>query len=187
MNEIWHRFESWLNANFKEAFHDLNKPISKEQISLLEKTLSIKLPEEFVYFLKLHNGQAGDSGWIIDGSELLSSERIIDEWTVWNDLLKGGDFDDCMEERDNGVKSDWWNSKWIPFTYDGSGNHLCIDLDPAVNGTYGQIITMWHDDGEREVKAKSFMEWFSQYVQDIENGKYVYSDDYEAIVNANDV
>ena len=27
----------------------------------------------------------------------------------------------------------------------------------------------------------------SQYVQDIENGKYVYSDDYEAIVNANDV
>lgn len=187
MNDLWSRFETWLNENFTEAFNDLNNPVSEEQVNILEKTLSIKLPEEFICYLKKHNGQAGDSGWIIDGSELLSSERIADEWAVWNDLLKGGDFDDCIEERDNGVKPDWWNTKWIPFTYDGSGNHLCIDLDPAESGTYGQIITMWHDDGEREVKAKSFYEWFSQYVQDIENGKYVYHDDYEAIVNVNDI
>jgi len=187
MNEVWSRFEAWLNKNFAEAVNDLNKPISEDQISLLEKALSIGLPEEFISFLKHHNGQAGNSGWIIDGSELLSSERIVDEWTVWNGLLQGGEFNDYKEERDNGVKSDWWNPKWIPFTYDGSGNHLCIDLDPAESGTYGQIITMWHDDGEREVKAKSFSEWFTQYVQDIENGVYVYHDDYNAIVNVNDI
>ena len=65
--------------NFAEAVNDLNKPISEDQISLLEKALSIGLPEEFISFLKHHNGQAGNSGWIIDGSELLSSERIVDE------------------------------------------------------------------------------------------------------------
>jgi len=137
--------------------------------------------------LKIHNGQKGNAGWIIDGAELLSVERIIDEWTVWNDLLVSGDFSGCDEERSNGVKNDWWNPKWIPFTYDGAGNHLCLDLDPAATGHYGQVITMWHDDAERDIKARSFNEWFTQYVKDVEQGQYVYHDDYEAIVNVNDI
>ena len=187
MKQEWNKFEAWLDTNFNEAFKDLNNPISDQQLSSLESALSVCLPEDFVHFLKIHNGQSGDSGWIIDGSELLSSERIIDEWNVWNDLLKGGEFQGADENRDNGVKNDWWNPKWIPFTYDGGGNHLCIDLDPAENGSFGQVITMWHDDSEREIKGKSFEDWFSQYVKDIENGKYVYSDDYEAIVNVDDI
>ena len=186
MIEEWNKFESWLKKNFNEAYGDLNDPATDEQIKALEDTLSVKLPEDFVQFLKVHNGQAGKSGWIIDGSELLSAERIIDEWNVWNGLLEGGDFEENFEERDNGVKGDWWNAKWVPFTYDGAGNHLCLDLDPSDTGIFGQVITMWHDDFEREIKGESFKEWFKQYVQDIENGKYVYSDDYEAIVNAKD-
>jgi len=185
MKEAWNKFEVWLKSNFSAAYQDLNDPIKESEIAALEAITSIKLPEEFISFLKVHNGQSGDSGWIIGGSELLSSERIIEEWTVWNDLLQSGNFKGYEEDRSNGVKSDWWNPKWIPFTYDGGGNHLCIDLDPSENGTHGQVITMWHDDGEREVKAKSFGAWFSQYVQDVESGKYVYLD--EAIVDIDDV
>lgn len=187
MIEAWKRFENWLTSHYKEAHEDLNPPASDEQIRALEEALSVTLPADFAQFLKAHNGQAGDAGWIIDGSELLSVERIIDEWQVWHDLLINGHFDDYDEERNNGVKNDWWNAKWIPFTYDGGGNHLCLDLDPAKDGHHGQIITMWHDDSEREVQATSFHAWFTQYVDDIEAGKYVYSADYEAVVNANDV
>ena len=34
----------------------------------------------------------------------------------------------------------WWNLKWVPFTYNGGGDHPCIDLDPAVTGTVGQVV-----------------------------------------------
>ena len=187
MKEVWGKFEGWLKTNFEAAFTDLNSPATEDQIQQLESAISTKLPDDFVQFLKIHNGQVGKSGWIINGSELLSTERIIDEWGVWNDILKSGDFDGMTDERSNGIKEDWWNAKWIPFTYDGGGNHLCIDLDPAAEGSVGQIITMWHDDPEREVKAKTFREWFEQYVDDLIAGKYVYSDDYEAIVNVNDI
>lgn len=191
MKEEWERFKGWLGKNFQEGLDDLNEPVSDEKISDLESKLSISLPEDFKEFLKIHNGQAGDAGWLIDGQELLSTERILDEWKVWKGLLDGGGFDDFEEseeeDRGNGVKSDWWNAKWIPFTYDGAGNHLCIDLDPASGGKIGQIITMWHDDDEREVKGSSFNEWFSKYIQDLENKKYVYSDEYEAIVSVDDI
>lgn len=187
MRDEWSRFESWLKAHFLKGYNDLNEPAKDEQINILESKLSVKLPSKFVEFMKTHNGQRGKSGWIIDGSELLSCERIIDEWEVWNGLLVRGEFEDNKEKRDNGVKDDWWNPNWVPFTYDGCGNHLCIDLDPAESGTVGQIITMWHDESERKIMAASFEQWFAQYVQDVGSGKYVYSDDYEAIVNANDV
>ncbi|MFK7857105.1 MAG: SMI1/KNR4 family protein [Granulosicoccus sp.] len=187
MKAEWNRFESWLKAHFPEGYGDLNEPATDEQISILESKLNVNLPLEFVEFLKIHNGQRGESGWIIGGSELLSVERIIDEWEVWNGLLVGGEFEDCKNKRDNGVKDDWWNPNWVPFTYDGGGNHLCIDLDPAESGTTGQIITMWHDELDRKILATSFEMWFALYVQDVESGKYIYSDDYEAIVNANDV
>ena len=74
MNEALSKFEFWLNKNFTEAFHDLNKPISEEKIGLLEKTIPIKPPKNLINFIKKHNGQKGDSGWIIDDSELLLSE-----------------------------------------------------------------------------------------------------------------
>ncbi len=187
MDSLWGRFESWLKIHFKDAFEDLNDPATDTQIQKLEATISTKLPEDFVQFLKVHNGQGNNSGWIIDGSELLSIERIIDEWGIWNGILSSGDFDGMSAERGSGVKSDWWNPKWIPFTYDGGGNHLCIDLDPAATGNPGQIITMWHDSEEREIKAISFRKWFEQYVNEVEAGKYVYSADYEAIVSSNDI
>ena len=41
-------------------------------------------------------------------------------------------------------------------TYDGAGNHHCVDLDPEKSGVPGQVITMWHDDDERAVVAGSF-------------------------------
>ena len=187
MKEIWENFEGWLNKNFKAGFNDLNLPATDNEITQLEAAISTSLPQDFKAFLKIHNGQMSKAGWLIDGSELLSSERIADEWGVWNGLLSGGDFEGITSEPDTGIKNDWWNPKWIPFTYDGSGNHLCLDLDPAEAGNIGQVISMWHDDGERKIIAHSFAAWFQQYIDDLQSGKYVYNEDYEAVVNVNDI
>src|ERR1051325_4380886 len=77
--------------------------------------------------------------------------------------------------RTDGIKDDWWNSFWIPFTHDGAGNHICIDLDPTPNGKYGQIIRMWPDSPDRELYASSFSEYISNYISDLEKDEVVYA------------
>ena len=109
---------------------------------------------------------------------------MLDEWRVWHKLLVGGNFAGTYSEPPAGVKSDWWNPGWLPLTYDGSGNHWCLDLDPAPGGTYGQIIRMWHDDAERPLAAGSFREWMTRYVAGLEAGDYAFSEEYDGIVPA---
>ena len=84
---------------------------------------------------------------------------------------------------DKGIKNDWWNDSWIPITYDGSGNHYCLDLDPTEEGIYGQIIRMWHDDAERTLVANSFKEWIVDYKDKLVSGQMVYSEDYFGIID----
>ncbi len=187
MQSTWASFENWLKKNYKQGYADLNPPASDEDIAHLEEALNIKLPIDFVQCLKNHNGQAGDAGGLFDGSEFLSTDRILDEFSVWQDLLDDGSFDGIESEPAQEIKKDWWNKRWIPFTYDGSGNHYCVDLDPTQLGQSGQVMTMWHDDPDRRCLASSFDAWFKAYVAALLNGEYVYSEDYDAIVPIDDL
>ena len=187
IQSIWNRFENWIAKNASHLSTELNASASENDIDKLEKTIGEKLPKEYVEFLKVHNGQNRDSEGLIETEELLSSERVIDEWSLWKELLDKGDFEDSRSEPSIGIKSDWWNSKWIPITYDGSGNHYCIDLDPDKGGKSGQVIRMWHDSAERELIASSFKEWISNYVSDLEKGNYVYSEDWGGIISKDDL
>lgn len=164
MNNQWERLESWLKTHNPALLADLNPPASDADIQELEQKLGVTLPADFVECLKVHNGQKGESDWLFSGSEFLSSRRIVDEWTIWKDLLAGGDFDGAEAEPGVGIQPAWWNLRWIPFTYNGAGDHLCLDLDPASGGQVGQVITLWHDDGARQKKADSFAQWFAEFV-----------------------
>jgi len=187
MKEAFEKFKIWLKENYEDGLKDLNPPATEDEIRLLEQTLGCSLPKDFIECLKIHNGQGNMAGGIFDGAEFLSTSRIIEEWSVWKELLDSGDFDDYESEPDEGIKSDWWNPKWIPFTSNGAGDHFCIDVDPEKQGSAGQIITMWHDSAERELLADSFSTWFSFYVSEILKGKYAYSDDYGFIVPIEDL
>lgn len=164
MKQQWERLEAWLKANNPVLLADLNPPATNTEIRELEQKLGVTLPADFVEFLKVHDGQRGGSDWLFSGSEFLSSRRIIDEWAIWKDLLDGGDFDGAEAEPGAGIQPVWWSPKWIPFTYNGAGDHLCLDLDPASGGRAGQVITLWHDDGARKKKADSFAQWFAEFV-----------------------
>lgn len=164
MKKHWEILEAWLKANNPALLADLNPPASDVDIQNLEQHLGVKLPTDFVECLKVHDGQRGAASWLFQDSEFLSSQRILDEWAIWKDLLNGGDLDGAEAEPGAGIQPVWWNPKWIPFTYNGAGDHLCLDLDPASGGRAGQIITLWHDDGARKKKADSFARWFSEFV-----------------------
>ena len=186
MKDIWSQFENWLSANWPEGFAALNPPATDHEIASLESALGVKLPQDFIDCLKIHDGQSDTVGGVLDGQEFLSSKAILDQWSVWKDLLDSGDFSGIESEPQDGIRSDWWNASWIPFTHNGGGDHYCIDLAPGEGGQVGQVITMWHDMGERSLEAKSFRAWFTEYVAAVMAGDYLYSDDYGGLIHKDD-
>lgn len=184
MKDIWNRLEAWLEANAQEVLHGLNPPATREQIATAEAELGISFPPDVVETFLIHNGQVFNSPWLLDGWEFMSLERVVDEWGVWKGLLDGGDFDGegISSNSDGHTVTDWWHPRWIPLTYDGAGDHHCLDLAPGPLGKVGQIIQMWHDDDSRPLIAPSYREWLSRLVSDFEAGHYAMSAEYGGIV-----
>lgn len=181
------RFEAWLAANAPQLINELNPGTTDAELRELATTIGVELPADFVSFYRIHNGQQSESSGLLDGEVLLSVPEMLAEWNIWNDLLKSGDFEGATSTPTLGVRADWWNPLWLPLTYDGAGNNYCLDLSPAPGGTRGQIIRMWHDDSERPLLAASFSEWITQYVTDLEAGKYMFSEAYHSIVRVDDL
>jgi len=187
MHDLWTRFENWLSEHWPEGLAGLNPPATEQQIADLQAALGVTLPDDYIMCLKIHNGQAANVGGMFDGYEFLSTDAILEQWTVWKGLLDGGEFVDIESSPLNaGIRSDWWNARWIPFTHNGCGDHLCLDLAPATSGTLGQVITMWHDSAERELLSPSFGSWFKSYMKLVFSGEIVYSEDYDGLINRED-
>ncbi len=187
MQDIWTRIEVWLAGNAPAILHDLHSGATDQDILDTEAALGVAFPDDVRASFRLHNGQAADGVGFIDGWELLSLARVRDEWSVWKDLLDSGDFDDAHSEPEGPIVRDWWNAKWIPLTYSGSGDHHCLDLNPAPGGNIGQIIVMWHDDAARPLVAPNFKAWLETLAGDLEAGKYVFSEDYGGLVPPDDM
>ena len=181
MNKEFERFKQWLSLNYSDGLIDLNPPATDYEIEELTKILGVELPNDFLDVLRIHNGQKGESAWLFDSQEFLSTHRIIDEFNTWKNLLNT-QLQGKSSTPDEGVKNDWWNTNWIPFTSDGCGDNYCLDLSPTNTGTKGQIITLWYESSEREIVAPSFSLWFEEYVEQLYSGELIYSEEYNSIV-----
>jgi len=119
----------------------------------------------------------------LPGWELFSAARIVDAWGVWEDLRRNQFVPEGYTSEPEGsiLGDEWWRLAWIPLCGDGGGNHLCVDLDPAPGGTAGQVITMWHDAGERQLIAMSLIEFMQIIVADAEAGDLVWSDEWGGV------
>lgn len=174
MKLLWGRLEKWLEINAPDVLDDLNGGASESEILELETALGIKLPEDLKESLRIHNGQTGDSHGLIAGWEFLSTQRILDEWSVWKDLYAKDSFINLDVKAQEGVANIWWQPAWIPLTFNGCGDHHCLDLAPNDEGKNGQIISMWHDSEEREILARSYKQWFEYLVRTFESNDAEY-------------
>lgn len=173
MNSVaqsWNRIETWLAARAPQVLASLRPSASEEQIAFLEALIGARLPDDARQSFARHDG-SGDFG-LVNGNELLSLEGAHGEWSFWVDFVEGGEAEDFQAEPGAGVRPGWFRAGWIPLTYDGAGNHACLDLDPDVGGSVGQVIEFWHDANDREVVAPSFGAWLSKFADDLEAGAY---------------
>jgi cell wall assembly regulator SMI1 len=174
--DAWEKVENWLRANCPRAYKNLGKPAKDAKIAQLEKKLSVKLPAEAIDIYRRHDGQtmgppiAGD--W-----KFLSLKSVEIQWEIQKKLLDDGAFASATATAKGPVRPLWWNAKWIPVTFNGSGDLQCIDLDPADGGKIGQIVVYRHDHELRECIAESFVAWLDDLATDMESGKFAIEDE----------
>ena len=186
MNKEFDKFKKWLTLNYSDGLLDLNPPATDAEIEELITTIGVDLPKDFIAILKIHNGQKGEAAWLFDSQEFLSTHRIMEEFNIWKKLLKS-ELQGKVSTPDDGVKNDWWNINWIPFTSDGCGDHYCLDLNPNAKGKSGQIITLWYESSEREIVSSSFSQWFEEYIDLLYTGELLYSKEYNSIVHKDEL
>jgi cell wall assembly regulator SMI1 len=185
VKDTWDRIDTWLRENAPDVQAALRPGASEEQIRSAEEAMGVSFPDEVKAAYRIHDGCSG-AGFLY-GWEWLSLERMVSEWKVWKDLLDGGDFDGINSRPHRAIRNDWWHPSWIPLTYDGGGNHHCLDLAPAKRGRVGQIIMMWHDDSERPLEADSFAAWLEAFADFLEAGDYGYGEQYGGLVPVEDL
>jgi molybdopterin molybdotransferase len=166
VSESWSCFDAWLLSTPDAVPGGLNAPATEDELLILEGALGVKLPDDFRASLQTHDGQADQRGRCFFEETPLDIKGILREWTTWRDLVVEGAFEGVASDPDTGVKDNWYNLKWIPFTKDGIGDCLCLDLDPAPGGTYGQVIRVLHDDDRRERVAASYEQWLQWMVME---------------------
>ena len=187
MQGIWERIERWLADNAPEVLSSLQPGATDDAISETEAFLDVTFPIDVRNSYGIHDGQTSDGPGLFDGWEFLSLDAIRYHWSIWKELLDDNALSRSESQPDGPIRNDWWNPKWIPLTYDGSGNHHCLDLSPAPGGDVGQIIMMWHDAPTRSIVANSLRAWLEQFAQDLETGAYVYSDEENALVKKDEL
>jgi cell wall assembly regulator SMI1 len=183
----WLRVEAWLHARARPLHDALAVGAKPEALDALEAALAVKLPPDARALYALRDGQAVGSVSVLPGWEWLGLGGILEQWRIWKGLLDAGEFKDARSEPAEGIRDDWWHPRWIPFTHNGAGDHLCLDLMPAPGGRAGQVITMWHDDAPRERLASSLTAWVRELADKLDAGRYVYVDEEGTLLDADEV
>lgn len=136
-------------GNLKEL---LNTPANEEMLKEVEEIARTKLPQEFKNLYLIHNGETES---VVYGSML--GMRWMDIQSIKNQIeyIEKSDFrmiDDNMRI----MKVGEYKREWIPFAEDFQGRYLALDLNPDINGKYGQVIVINVEKNDGYLIADSF-------------------------------
>lgn len=149
---------------------------TEAEIAAAEHAIGRRLPADLRCLLARHAG-SGDA-FAVPGFALFGPARVAAEWAVWEDLrLAQFEPEGYASEPVGPVRSDaWWRPDWVPFAGDVTGNHLCVDLDPAPGGEVGQVIHVLHDDARRTCLAPSLAANLASLAAEVRAGRIVWDD-----------
>ena len=161
---------------------------SAQALTQLEQDLNVVLPEDFKQWYLAHNGDAAEQPfYVLAGHDWLSVDEMREEWQALSEACKEYDLaDEGFTDNDDGVRPVMWSQRWLPFAED-NGYYLLLDLDPAPTGTYGQILQLSGDGDPVSIQAASIRQWLDDYVTGLEQGLWVFSEDYRGMIRADEL
>ncbi|MBS7232316.1 SMI1/KNR4 family protein [Flavobacterium psychroterrae] len=170
-----------LNKAFKsklDIFDTLmNDGASEKEISDLEKLFNQTLPKSYIDLLKVYNGEKEILG-VMAGFGFLEIEDVKIQWNFFKTATAQTEPDSIYQK--NKIKNQLYSVKRIPFAHDGSGNLLCIDYDPNIEGKSGQILYLPTGDPEPvSVIADDFDEFLAFLIDAVRTEKLKLTDERE--------
>lgn len=169
-------FESIVNFcqfNYPKIAYSLRPPASDAELDELEELVGVELPGQFRQLYKLANGQTEDCALFPDGYELMPISTIQSTWKMLKNMYDSHYEMSLERDEDGPVRSIWWHPRWIPFAFQVSGDHYCLDMYPSSEGHVGQVIEFIHDDEPRPILGRSVGDFLRQFEQGIRSGEYL--------------
>jgi len=171
VDECWEILESQIGGPAA-----LPAGASARAISQAEGVMHVEFPDDFRRLLLRHDGSGKYfiSPYKIGGGEqsFLPLKNVIATWKgmveIGTDFEKHGEFG----EQTGPIKKNYWNTRWIPFTENGCGDNIFIDLDPAESGTSGQVVDWWHEGGVSTFQGSNLRDWLNEVVEQVNIGVY---------------
>ncbi|WP_084694617.1 SMI1/KNR4 family protein [Chryseobacterium vrystaatense] len=156
----------------------LQKPATEDEIKELETATGKNLPGDFKELYLWHNGlnDQENFGSLFYGMDFFPVSRIIEEYRYKKEHYASENIP--LKKADKEIDSaSMYNTDWIKFAFDGSHTSLLIDLTPASQGTYGQIIFIDDEYETGILVANSTAELIGKFKNDLENNLYQLDED----------
>lgn len=174
------RLDRWYASHLSKEYI-FNPPASDAALDAFEKQIGIKMPKSYRQLYHWHDGEEDDRWGHIYGLPLLSLKQAGFQWQTWNEVLadfKGNRYEISGRAWPEGaVDSAYINTRWIPLTHDGSGNHIGLDFDPWPSGRIGQVILYGRDEDVKAVIAESLGAFLSWIADLLESGNFSFGDE----------
>lgn len=175
----WKRLKRWSLAHLPQFDGKDAEPASEEQIREFETVIGQRLPKDVRDSYRKYDGQCAGVG-VAYGLAVVPLSEALGQWEQWRDgygqCVEDGSAasldSGCTSFPDGFVRPVYFDSGWIPVTYDGGGNHIAIDLNPGPKGTRGQVIVFGRDDEFHPVLALSWGQFLTDLADEFEAGNY---------------
>jgi len=188
LSHTWERLRAWLNREYPELGDTLNYGILPQDLQELELQFGFALPQAVRESYLCVDGQEAESAaacadGLFFGLTLLPLESVYEEWRFWrevdDDATTGANprLLEVMQSVPPGwIRREYSNRGWIPLVADKAGNYIGVDLNPAENGSVGQVIifgrdfdtkvVLWNGDG-----PGGWAKWLASFVDELESGE----------------
>ena len=158
------------------------------EINLLKSYFDKNIPNDFIEYLKIYNGQTHNNFEIQPFSyySFIPVNEIVDIIKTQNELWKNEDIINWISE--NKIKPKVWDKNWLPIASE-STSYLILDLNPGKNGIFGQIFQLFSGmdyEDNKVVLADSFLEFSELLINKLENNDYEIEEDEPIIIFKDD-
>jgi cell wall assembly regulator SMI1 len=168
MKAIWDRIHRWLDANAPAGYGDLRPGATAAAIRAAEKAMGLKLPADVKASYRIHDGQGSGAGLLGgEGWFLLSLKQIVESWGCW---ARANPKDACS----------------VPIACIGTGDHVFLDLNPDSEDP-GCLMSQRRDSAEPDPFLPSFSFWLSEFADELEEGEFVYSEEHDEVMLADEL